>query len=57
MSKENTSAKSRHTFQLHLVEDTSGEREGIGGSVHKWPADNWLQYPVGKKFPKFESMP
>ena len=33
MSKENTSPKSRHTFQVHLVEDTSGSRVGIDGMV------------------------
>ena len=33
MSKENTSPKSRHTFQVHLVEDTSGSRVGIDGTV------------------------
>eukprot|EP00283_Hemiselmis_rufescens_P021427 CAMPEP_0173455736 /NCGR_PEP_ID=MMETSP1357-20121228/54791_1 /TAXON_ID=77926 /ORGANISM="Hemiselmis rufescens, Strain PCC563" /LENGTH=281 /DNA_ID=CAMNT_0014422895 /DNA_START=6 /DNA_END=848 /DNA_ORIENTATION=+ len=35
MSKENTSSKSRHTFQVHLVEDTSG-RVGIDGVSHEW---------------------
>ena len=25
--------------------------------ILRWPKDNWLQYPAGKKFPKFESMP
>uniref|UniRef100_A0A6U2GWQ1 Fe2OG dioxygenase domain-containing protein n=1 Tax=Hemiselmis andersenii TaxID=464988 RepID=A0A6U2GWQ1_HEMAN len=57
MSKENTSSKSRHTFQVHLVEDTSGTRVGIDGVPHVWPSDNWLQYPKSKPFPKFESLP
>jgi len=57
MSKENVSPKSRHTFQLHMVEDTSGVRVGYGGVVHKWPEDNWLQYPKGQRFPKFETLP
>lgn len=38
----NFSDKSRHTFQLHLVE---GPREGI-----TWSASNWLQYPEGREF-------
>eukprot|EP00035_Acanthoeca_spectabilis_P013242 m.243933 g.243933 ORF g.243933 m.243933 type:complete len:155 (+) comp15838_c0_seq1:973-1437(+) len=44
LSLPNTSAKSRHTFQLHLIE---GPTEGI-----KWSNRNWLQYPEGRSFPK-----
>eukprot|EP00039_Didymoeca_costata_P009533 m.126517 g.126517 ORF g.126517 m.126517 type:complete len:311 (-) comp14518_c0_seq3:118-1050(-) len=42
-SLPNRSAKSRHTFQLHLVE---GPSEGV-----KWSDKNWLQYKAGKSFP------
>ena len=45
LSLPNTSGKSRHTFQLHLVE---GEAAGP-----KWHPKNWLQYPHGKPFPTF----
>ena len=48
LSFPNTSATSRDTFQLHLVE---GPRSGV-----RWSGGNWLQYPEGEKFPelKFE---
>ena len=42
LSLPNTSGKSRHTFQLHLVE---GEAEGV-----RWSKSNWLQYPEGRAF-------
>ena len=45
MSMPNTSATSRHSFQLHLVE---GEAEGV-----RWDPTNWLQYPAGKPYPGF----
>eukprot|EP00038_Savillea_parva_P011452 m.197644 g.197644 ORF g.197644 m.197644 type:complete len:359 (+) comp20183_c0_seq1:112-1188(+) len=44
LSLPNVSGKSRHTFQLHLVE---GPTEGI-----TWSPRNWLQYPEGHTFPK-----
>ena len=45
LSLPNTSGKSRHTFQLHLVESKAA------GAT--WHARNWLQYPQGKPFPQF----
>jgi len=42
----NTSSKSRHTFQLHLVE---GPEEGV-----QWSAGNWLQLPEGESFPRIK---
>jgi phytanoyl-CoA hydroxylase len=42
LSLPNTSARARHTFQLHLVE---GPSAGI-----EWSTINWLQYPDGKPF-------
>ncbi|CAD7941309.1 unnamed protein product [Amoebophrya sp. A120] len=42
LSLANRSQKSRHTFQLHLVE---GPSAGV-----TWSASNWLQYPSGEKF-------
>jgi phytanoyl-CoA hydroxylase len=36
LSLPNTSPRSRHTFQLHLVDDTPDS---------KWSASNWAQYP------------
>mmetsp|Transcript_16759 Transcript_16759/g.27796 ORF Transcript_16759/g.27796 Transcript_16759/m.27796 type:complete len:339 (-) Transcript_16759:448-1464(-) len=47
LSMPNTSAESRHSFQLHLVE---GNEAGTC-----WSTKNWLQYPPGKPFPKFSS--
>eukprot|EP00037_Helgoeca_nana_P006178 m.57313 g.57313 ORF g.57313 m.57313 type:complete len:317 (-) comp17073_c0_seq1:285-1235(-) len=44
LSLSNVSPKSRHTYQLHLVE---GPTEGV-----TWSARNWLQYPKGQTFPK-----
>ena len=41
LSLANRSAKSRHTFQLHLVEGTDDVT---------WSASNWLQYPEREKF-------
>jgi len=46
LSMPNTSEHSRHSFQLHLVEGASA---GVA-----WDPGNWLQYPEGKPFPKFE---
>ncbi len=46
LSMPNTSAHSRHSFQLHLVE---GCEAGA-----RWYPDNWLRYPTGKSFPKFD---
>ena len=43
LSLPNTSPKSRHTFQLHLVE---GRDAGV-----TWSKGNWLQYSSGKPFP------
>ncbi len=43
LSLANISLKSRHTFQLHLID---GPKEGI-----KWSEKNWLQYPNGDSFP------
>ena len=43
LSLPNTSPKSRHTFQLHLVE---GRDAGV-----TWSAGNWLQYSSGEPFP------
>ena len=45
LSLPNRSDKSRHTFQLHLVE---GAAAGV-----EWSPKNWLQYPDGKAFPTF----
>ena len=45
LSLPNTSGKSRHTFQLHLVESKAA------GAT--WHARNWLQYPQAKPFPQF----
>lgn len=42
LSLANSTEKSRHTFQLHLVE---GEAEGV-----RWSKSNWLQYPEGRAF-------
>ncbi|CAD7929249.1 unnamed protein product [Amoebophrya sp. A25] len=42
LSLANRSEKSRHTFQLHLVE---GPAAGV-----TWSDSNWLQYPAGEKF-------
>jgi phytanoyl-CoA hydroxylase len=42
LSLKNTSAKSRHTFQLHLVE---GPSEGV-----VWHPQNWLQLSGGRAF-------
>ena len=42
LSLANSTEKSRHTFQLHLVE---GEAEGV-----RWSKSNWLQYPEGREF-------
>ena len=39
LSLANSTGKSRHTFQLHLVE---GPAAGV-----KWSPRNWLQYPTG----------
>lgn len=44
LSLKNTSAKSRHTFQLHLVE---GPDEGV-----EWHPKNWLQLSGGRPFLK-----
>lgn len=44
LSLPNTSAKARHTFQLHLVE---GPDAGI-----TWAPTNWLQYSNGEPFVK-----
>lgn len=43
LSLPNISAKTRDTFQLHLV-------EGPGCGI-TWSPKNWLQYPDGKLFP------
>ena len=43
LSLPNTSPKSRHTFQLHLIE---GRDAGV-----TWSAANWLQYSSGEPFP------
>ena len=43
LSLANSSGKSRHTFQLHLVE---GPTQGV-----KWSDRNWMQYPPGESFP------
>ena len=42
LSFSNSSDKSRHSYQLHMVE---------GGDV-EWSPRNWMQYPEGKEFPK-----
>ena len=42
LSLPNYSTKSRHTFQLHLVE---GPKNGV-----TWSKGNWLQYPKGTEF-------
>ena len=42
LSLANISLKSRHTFQLHLID---GPKAGI-----KWSEGNWLQYPKGEEF-------
>ena len=42
LSLKNTSPKSRHTFQLHLVE---GPSEGV-----EWHPKNWLQLSGGRPF-------
>ena len=41
LSLENRSGKSRHTFQLHLIE---GPSEGV-----EWSPTNWLQLPSHRK--------
>ena len=46
LSLANISSKSRHTFQLHLID---GPKEGI-----KWSEGNWLQYPKGIIFPALD---
>mmetsp|Transcript_946 Transcript_946/g.3981 ORF Transcript_946/g.3981 Transcript_946/m.3981 type:complete len:333 (-) Transcript_946:344-1342(-) len=43
LSLPNHSAKSRHTFQLHLIE---GPNAGV-----KWHEGNWLQYSGKRAFP------
>uniref|UniRef100_A0A7S4WC89 Uncharacterized protein n=2 Tax=Ditylum brightwellii TaxID=49249 RepID=A0A7S4WC89_9STRA len=43
LSLANTSKKSRHTFQLHLV-------EGYYVAGVTWDESNWLQYPNGMSF-------
>lgn len=47
LSMPNSSEKSRHSFQLHLVEGASA---GV-----RWDQRNWLAYPPGKPFPSFSS--
>ena len=42
LSLKNTSAKSRHTYQLHLIE---GPSEGV-----EWSKENWLQLSGGRPF-------
>ena len=44
LSFRNGSDKSRHTYQLHMV-------EGPGNGV-TWSPRNWMQYPAGTSFPK-----
>ena len=46
LSLANISLKSRHTFQLHLID---GPKAGI-----KWSEANWLQYPDGEDFPSLD---
>jgi phytanoyl-CoA hydroxylase len=46
MSLENTSGKSRRSFQIHLVE---------GQDRATWSPENWLQYPAGQRFPTFDN--
>jgi phytanoyl-CoA hydroxylase len=41
LSLANHSDLSRHTFQLHLIDDSSSS---------SWSPYNWLQYPPGKSF-------
>lgn len=43
LSLPNYSPKSRHTFQLHLIE---GQAAGV-----RWAESNWLQYPSAERFP------
>ena len=45
LSLPNSSGKSRHTFQLHMVEGAAA------GAT--WHPRNWLQYAGGKPFPVF----
>ena len=42
LSLKNTSDKSRHTFQLHLIE---GPKQGVA-----WSKENWLQLANGRPF-------
>ena len=42
LSLPNYSGKSRHTFQLHLID---GPEAGVA-----WAPENWLQYPEGESF-------
>jgi phytanoyl-CoA hydroxylase len=44
LSLPNTSSRSRHSYQLHLVE---GPENGVF-----WSPDNWLQYRSGRSFMK-----